>query len=150
MSLYEEIDAQLKTALKTKNKIALDALRGLRAVIKNKEVELRRKLEEAEIVQLVAKQIKQRQDSIEQFKKGNRFDLAQKETQELEILKQFLPPPLSEAELEQLLRQIIVEVGATGPRDMGKVMKEAISRVSGRADGKVVSEMVKRLLTELS
>ncbi|MDL1970084.1 MAG: GatB/YqeY domain-containing protein [Candidatus Desulfofervidaceae bacterium] len=149
MSLYEEIAAQLKTALKTKNKTALNALRGLRAVIKNKEVELRRKLEDAEIVQLVAKQIKQRQDSIEQFKRGNRFDLVEKETQEIEILKQFLPPPLSEAELEQLLRQMIAEVGATGLRDMGKVMKKAMSQVQGRAEGKVVSEMVKRLLASL-
>jgi len=149
MSLYEEIDAQLKVALKAKNKIALDALRGLRAVIKNKEVELRRKLEDAEILQLVVKQIKQRQDSIEQFKKGNRFDLVEKESKELEILKQFLPPPLSKAELEQLLQQIIVEVGATGPRDMGRVMKEAMSRISGRAEGKVVSEIVKHLLASL-
>jgi uncharacterized protein YqeY len=110
MSFYAEIDAKLKEALKAKDKITLDTLRGLRAAIKNKEVELQRKLTEAEFYQLVAKQIRQREDAIAQFKKGNRLDLAEKEEKELEILKQFMPPPLSDDELEQLVRQVIAEV----------------------------------------
>jgi len=148
MSFYAEIDAKLKEALKAKDKITLDTLRGLRAAIKNKEVELQRKLTEAEFYQLVAKQIRQREDAIVQFKKGNRLDLAEKEEKELEILKQFMPPPLSDDELEQLVRQVITEVGAKGPQDMGKVMKEIMPRVSGRADGKRVSALVKQILSE--
>ena len=148
MSFYAEIDAKLKEALKAKDKITLDTLRGLRAAIKNKEVELQRKLTEAEFYQLVAKQIRQREDAIAQFKKGNRLDLAEKEEKELEILKQFMPPPLSDDELEQLVRQVITEVGAKGPQDMGKVMKAIMPRVSGRADGKRVSALVKQVLNE--
>jgi uncharacterized protein YqeY len=148
MSFYAEIDAKLKEALKTKDRITLDTLRGLRAAIKNKEVELQRKLTEAEFYQLVAKQIRQREDAIAQFKKGNRLDLAEKEEKELEILKQFMPPPLSDDELEQLVRQVIAEVGAKGPQDMGRVMKEIMPRVSGRADGKRVSALVKQILSE--
>ena len=148
MSFYAEIDAKLKEALKAKDKITLDTLRGLRAAIKNKEVELQRKLTEAEFYQLVAKQIRQREDAIAQFKNGNRLDLAEKEEKELEILKQFMPPPLSDDELEQLVRQVIAEVGAKGPQDMGRVMKEIMPRVSGRADGKRVSALVKQILSE--
>ena len=148
MSFYAEIDAKLKEALKARDKITLDTLRGLRAAIKNKEVELQRKLTEAEFYQLVAKQIRQREDAIAQFKKGNRLDLAEKEEKELEILKQFMPPPLSDDELEQLVRQVIAEVGAKGPQDMGRVMKEIMPRVSGRADGKRVSALVKQILSE--
>ena len=148
MSFYAEIDAKLKEALKTKDRITLDTLRGLRAAIKNKEVELQRKLTEAEFYQLVAKQIRQREDAIAQFKKGNRLDLAEKEEKELEILKQLMPPPLSDDELEQLVRQVIAEVGAKGPQDMGRVMKEIMPRVSGRADGKRVSALVKQILSE--
>ena len=148
MSFYAEIDAKLKEALKTKDRITLDTLRGLRAAIKNKEVELQRKLTEAEFYQLVAKQIRQREDAIAQFKKVNRLDLAEKEEKELEILKQFMPPPLSDDELEQLVRQVIAEVGAKGPQDMGRVMKEIMPRVSGRADGKRVSALVKQILSE--
>ncbi len=148
MSFYAKIDAKLKEALKAKDKITLDTLRGLRAAIKNKEVELQRKLTEAEFYQLVAKQIRQREDAIAQFKKGNRLDLAEKEEKELEILKQFMPPPLSDDELEQLVRQVIAEVGAKGPQDMGRVMKEIMPRVSGRADGKHISALVKQILSE--
>jgi len=105
-------------------------------------------LTEAEFYQLVAKQIRQREDAIAQFKKGNRLDLAEKEEKELEILKQFMPPPFSDDELEQLVRQVIAEVGAKGPQDMGKVMKEIMPCVSGRADGKRVSALVKQVLNE--
>ena len=148
MSFYAEIDAKLKEALKAKDKITLDTLRGLRAAIKNKEIELQRKVTEAEFYQLVAKQIRQREDAIAQFKKGNRLDLAEKEKKELEILKQFMPPPPSDDELEQLVRQVIAEVRAKGPQDMGRVMKEIMPRVSGRADGKRVSALVKQILSE--
>jgi len=150
MSLYTAIDEQLKEAMKAKNRVALDALRGLRSVIKNKEIELHRKLEDKEIIQLIAKQIKQREEAIALYKKGNRPDLVEKESQEIEVLRQFMPPPISEEELIERLKSIIDEVGASGPRDMGKVMKVAMEQLAGRVEGKVVSEMVKGLLSEIS
>ena len=149
MSLYEEINGHLKEALKSKKTDALNALRGLKAVIKNKEVELRRKLEDNEIIQLIAKQIKQRKESIAQFQKGNRPDLVEKEEKELKVLEQFMPPPLSEEELDIILQEIITETEARGPQDMGKVMKIAMSRLSGRADGKIISQKVKQFLTNI-
>ena len=149
MSLYEEINEHLKEALKSKKTDALNALRGLKAVIKNKEVELRRKLEDNEIIQLIAKQIKQRKESIAQFQKGNRPDLVEKESKELKVLEQFMPPPLSEEELDIILQEIITETEAIGPQDMGKVMKIAMSRLSGRADGKIISQKVKQFLTNI-
>jgi len=148
MSLYEEINEHLKEALKSKKTDALNALRGLKAVIKNKEVELRRKLEDNEIIQLIAKQIKQRKESIAQFQKGNRPDLVEKEEKELKVLEQFMPPPLSEEALDKILQEIITETGAIGPQDMGKVMKVAMSRLSGRAEGKVISQKVRQFLTQ--
>ena len=149
MSLYEEINEHLKEALKSKKTDALNALRGLKAVIKNKEVELRRKLEDNEIIQLIAKQIKQRKESISQFQRGNRPDLVEKEEKELKVLEQFMPPPLSEEELDIILQEIITETEARGPQDMGKVMKIAMSRLSGRADGKIISQKVKQFLTNI-
>ncbi|HDD45335.1 MAG TPA: GatB/YqeY domain-containing protein [Candidatus Desulfofervidus auxilii] len=149
MPLYEDIDAHLKEAMKAKNTIALNALRSLRTVIKNREIELRRKLEDSEIIQLVAKQIKQREEAIALYKKGDRPDLVEKEEKEIEVLKQFMPPPISKEELLETLKSIIAEVGATGPQDMGKVMKVAMRRLAGRADGKVVSEKVKELLSQI-
>ena len=148
MSLYEEINEHLKEALKSKKTDALNALRGLKAVIKNKEVELRRKLEDNEIIQLIAKQIKQRKESIAQFQKGNRPDLVEKEEKELKVLEQFMPPPLSEKELDIILQEIITETEAIGPQDMGKVMKIAMSRLSGRAEGKIISQKVRQFLTQ--
>jgi len=148
MSLYEEINEHLKEALKSKKTDALNALRGLKAVIKNKEVELRRKLEDNEIIQLIAKQIKQRKESIAQFQRGNRPDLVEKEEKELKVLEQFMPPPLSEKELDIILQEIITETGAIGPQDMGKVMKIAMSRLSGRAEGKIISQKVRQFLIQ--
>jgi len=149
MSLYEEINKHLKEALKSKKTEALNTLRGLKAVIKNKEVELRRKLEDNEIIQLIAKQIKQRKESISQFQRGKRPDLVEKEEKELKVLEQFMPPPLSEEELDIILQEIITETEARGPQDMGKVMKIAMSRLSGRADGKIISQKVKQFLTNI-
>ena len=148
MSLYEEINEHLKEALKSKKTDALNALRGLKAVIKNKEVELRRKLEDNEIIQLIAKQIKQRKESIAQFQRGNRPDLVEKEEKELKVLEQFMPPPLSEKELDIILQEIITETEAIGPQDMGKVMKIAMSRLSGRAEGKIISQKVRQFLIQ--
>lgn len=147
MSLYDTIDSDLKGALKSKDGIRVSTLRMVRSAVKNKEVELRRKLEEDEILRIFAQQVKQHKDSIEQYERGGRSDLADKENQELAILETYLPSQLGEEELRSAVKAIIAETGASGVKDMGRVMKEAMSRLSGKADGKIVNRVVKDLLS---
>lgn len=150
MSLQEEIDAAFKAALKGQDAIKLAALRMLRTALKNRAVELRRPLTEAEILAVINSQVKQRREASAEYRRGGRPDLAEKEEEELQFLLSFLPAQLSPAELETELRAIIAEVGATGPGDVGRVMKVAMTRLAGRADGKVVNDLVRRLLTPSS
>lgn len=150
MSLQEEIDAAFKAALKGQDAIKLAALRMLRTALKNRAVELRRPLTEAEILAVINSQVKQRREASAEYRRGGRPDLAEKEEEELQFLLSFLPAQLSPAELETELRAIIAEVGATGPGDVGRVMKLAMTRLAGRADGKVVNDLVRRLLTPSS
>ena len=147
MSLYDTIDSDLKSALKSKDSIRLSTLRMVRTALKNKEVELRRKLEEPEILRIFAQQAKQHKDSIEQYERGGRHDLADKEKQELAILESYLPSQLGEEELRSVIKAIIAETGASGVKDIGKVMKEAMVRLAGKADGKIVNKIVKDLLS---
>ncbi|RLB05694.1 MAG: GatB/YqeY domain-containing protein [Deltaproteobacteria bacterium] len=150
MSLLDQIHSDLKEAMKAKDSIRLGALRLILTAVKNKEKELRRELEEREVLQIVSNQIKQRKDSIEQYRKGGREDLVQKEEQELEILQAYMPQQLSEEELEKLVTETIKEVGATSVKDLGKVMKAIMPRIAGRADGKVVNQMVRAQLSSTS
>jgi uncharacterized protein YqeY len=106
----------------------------------------KQKLEDADALAVIRKQAKQREDSIEQFTKGNRVDLADKEKHELEILKSYLPQELAEEELNKIIDEAVATTGASGLKDMGKVMKEANTQIAGRADGKLVSELVKKRL----
>ena len=147
MSLYDTIDSDLKSALKSKDSIRLSTLRMVRTALKNKEVELRRKLDEPEILRIFAQQAKQHKDSIEQYERGGRHDLADKEKQELAILESYLPSQLGEEELRSVIKAIIAETGASGVKDIGKVMKEAMVRLAGKADGKIVNKIVKDLLS---
>lgn len=146
MELLEKIEQALKDAIKSQNEDKRNALRMLLTAIKNKEKELRRQPTEPEIHQLIAGAIKQRKDSIEQFLRGGRNDLAEKENKEMEILQSFLPKPLEPEELTALIAEAIRETGAASVKDMGKVMKVLMPRVSGRADGKTVQEMVRARL----
>jgi hypothetical protein len=147
MSLYQEIETQLKDAMRSQNKDRLMALRNIKSVLKNKAIDLKRDLNDAEVIATLSTLAKQRKESIESFTKGGRQDLVDKEEAELKVIQEFMPQPLSEAELEDLIRQTIQETGATGPKDMGKVMKVLTPKTTGRADGKVVSEKVKGLLS---
>ncbi len=147
MSLKERIDQALKEAIRNKDEIAKNALRGVLTAIKNKEKELKKKLSEQDILKVLSSQVKQRRDSVEQFEKGGRDDLAQKEKAEIKILEQFLPRALDENELVQLVEQCIKEVGAKTVKDIGKVMKAIMPKVAGRADGKRVNELVRSKLT---
>lgn len=147
VALKEKIDEALKEAIKGRDEVKKNALRGLLTAIKNKEKELRREPNEAELIQIISSQIKQRKESIEQFKNGGREDLAEKEAQEISVLETFLPKPLTMEELNAIIDECIKETGATTARDMGKVMKAVMPKVAGRADGKLVNEIVKSKLS---
>ena len=146
--LMERIESDLKNAMKEKNELVLGTLRMLKAAIKNKEIDKQRKpLAEEEILEVVQKQIKQHHDSIADFEKAKREDLVKKEKGELAILEQFLPKQLSEKELKTIVQNAMQSLGAKSKIDMGKVMKEVMSQVAGRADGKRVSQLVQSLLS---
>ena len=146
MELREKIDADTKAALKSGAKDKVSTLRMLNAALKNKQIDKRRPLTEEEVVETVRSLIKQRRDSIEQFTKGNRQDLADKETAEVAVLEAYLPAQMSREELEAMVRDAVAQTNAQGARDMGKVMKALIPMVAGRADGKLLSELVKNAL----
>jgi uncharacterized protein YqeY len=146
MQLIDDIQAAVKEAMKSRDKLRLGALRMLTAELKNRKIELQRELEEADVLQVITRMVKQRQDSAEQFAKGGREELAAKERSEIEVLQAYLPAGLSEAEIEALVREAIAEVGAASKKDMGKVMKAVMPRIAGRADGKQVNRLVARLL----
>ena len=145
--LEEKIMEDYKKAMKEKEALKVSVLSFLRAELKNAAIDKRKdKLEDAEVIAVVKKQVKQRQDSIEQFKNGGRQDLAEKETKELEILKSYLPQQLSEDKIREIIEEAIKETGACGPQDMGKLMKALLPKLSGGADNKLVSELVKNRL----
>jgi len=146
MGLKKTLEAELVKAVKSRDKIRLSALRMMKSGVHNKEIDLKRELTEAEFLQVLAAMVKQRRDSIEQFEKGGRLDLVEKETAELKVVQEFMPQPFSEADLEAAIDKAIAETGAAGPKDMGKVMKALMPVISGRADGKAVSEKVKMRL----
>lgn len=146
MGLRDKIDADTKDALKSGAKDKVSTLRMLNAALKNKQIDKRRPLTEEEVIETVRSLIKQRKDSIEQFAKGGRQDLVDKETAEIAVLEAYLPQQLAREELDVMVRDAISQTGAQGARDMGKVMKALIPMVGGRADGKLVSELVKNAL----
>jgi uncharacterized protein len=148
MTLQERIDADLKDAMRAKEAGKLSVLRGLKSALKYAEIEKADAgLDDSAAVQVIRKQVKQRQDSIESFEKGGRPELAAKEKEELEILNAYLPKGLSPEELSALVRETIVEVGATSKAQMGAVMKALQAKVAGRADGKTVSGEVQKQLS---
>jgi uncharacterized protein YqeY len=149
MKLEEKIFNDYKEAMKNKETLKSSALSFLRASLINVAMEKKKKnLDDSDIITVIKKQIKERQDSIEQFQKGNRQDLADKETKELEILKAYLPPELSEEEIKKIIEEAVTVTGASGMKDMGKVMKEVTAKIAGRADGKVISDLVKERLSK--
>jgi len=146
MALRERLDEDLKSAMRAKDSLRMNTVRGLKSAIKYREIELMKPLDDAGILGVVATEIKRRRDSVEQYRAGNRADLADKEEAEIRILQDYLPQQLSAAELEARVDEVIGRVGAKGPKDMGAVMKALLPDVQGRADGKVVSELVKQRL----
>ncbi len=148
MTLNQDIEVQLKEALRSQNKDRLMALRNVKSYLKNQSIELRRELKDEEVIQSLATLSKQRRESIEAFEKAGRQDLVSKETAELKVIAEFMPQQLSSEELDQLIRTAIADTQASSPKDMGKVMKALMSKVTGRADGKTVSERVKTFLNQ--
>jgi uncharacterized protein YqeY len=141
------MDQEMILAAKAKDKIRLSALRLLKSGLHNREIDLKRELNEAEFLQLLSAMVKQRKDSIEQFEKGGRTDLVEKEEAELKVIQEFMPTPMSEAELDAMIAEAIRETGAASVRDMGKVMATLMPKVTGKADGKMVGEKVKARLS---
>lgn len=145
-ALSEKIRADLTEAMKAQQKERLSTLRMLQSAIKNEQINAGHELSDEEAMTVIRKAVKQRQDSIEQYTKGNRPELAEKERAEMELLKAYLPPELTDEELQNGVVDIIEALGATSKKDMGRVMKEATARYKGRVDGKKVQEIVSRLL----
>jgi uncharacterized protein len=146
MELRARIEEALKNAIRGKNETAKDALRMLLTSVKVKEKEIRREPSETEMHQVISSLVKQRHDSVEQYRKGGREDLASKEEDEIRVLQDFLPQQLSMEELEVMVGEAVSEAGASSLKDMGRVMKILMPKVAGRADGKTVNELVRSKL----
>ena len=148
MTVQERIQKELADAMRRKDELRLSVMRMMKAAIRNREVEKRKTLDEAECQQVFSTLIKQRRDSIEQYRKGGREDLAEKEEDEIRILEEYLPAPVSESEVEAAIEAAIAETGATSAKQVGAVMKAAMVRLAGRrADGKQVNEKVRARLS---
>lgn len=149
--ILDKINEDYKNAVKDKDEAKRETLNMLKSAIKYREIELRasgKELTEDEIISVIQKEIKKRREAIELYEKGGRGDLVSKEKRELEILESYLPKQLSEEEIETIAREVINSIGATSPSDVGKVMKEIMPKVKGRADGNVVKKIVENLLSK--
>jgi uncharacterized protein YqeY len=146
-SLKERLDQDLKSAMREKAQLRLDTIRMLKSAIKYREIELMKPLDDAGVLGVIASEVKRRRDAIEQYRAGNRQDLADKEDAEIVVLQGYLPQQLSEDELRAKVDEAVSKVGAQGMKDMGAVMKALLPEVQGRAEGKTVSDMVKARLS---
>lgn len=146
MSLKERLKSDLKDAMRAKNIVKRDAIRAINTMIKQIEVDQRVDLDDSEIIKLIQKGIKQRQEAIEQFQTASRDDLVEKEQSQIDVFSEYLPKQLNDNELETAVKEIIESVGATSMKDMGKIMQPAKEKIGGGADGKRINEMVKKLL----
>ncbi|MCT7505441.1 GatB/YqeY domain-containing protein [Aliarcobacter cryaerophilus] len=147
MSLKEKLNEDLKQAMRDKEVVKRDSIRAINTMIKQIEVDERRVLDDAEVIKLVQRGIKQREEAISQYSAASRDDLVQKEQEQVDVFMLYLPKQLSDVELENGMKEIISEVGATSLKDMGKVMGAASKKFAGVADGKRINEMVKKLLS---
>jgi uncharacterized protein len=145
-TLYERLDQAFKQAIKTQQPVTAATLRMVKSAIHYREVDARRQLTEAELQTVINTQAKQRREAIAEYTKAGRLDLAKKEEEELGVLLSFLPQQLSHAEVEAEVTAVIAALGASGPKDLGKVMKGAMARLAGRADGKVIQEIARQRL----
>lgn len=147
MSLTEKIATDLKEAIKAREEVRVSCLRMLKSAIKQRQVEQGRELKDDEIQTVIASQIRKGQEAAKEFRRGNREEMALKEEKEIELLYDYLPKQLESEEIEKILKETISELSAKGPKDLGKVMKAAMARMAGKAQGKEVNEIAKRLLS---
>ena len=146
MSLSERLNDDMKTAMRNQDKFRLSVIRMLRASIKNVEIDQRRTLADNEVLEIIGRELKQRKDSLQEFEKAGREDLAEAVKAEIDIVVAYMPEQLSEAEIAEIVKQTIEEVGASSKADMGKVMAALMPKVKGRADGKLVNQAVAQYL----
>ena len=147
MSLHDRLSEDLKSAMKSRDQLRMDVIRMIKAAVLNKEVEMKKDLDDAEMSRIMTTMIKQRKESVEQFEKGQRAELAAKERQEISIIEAYLPKALSSEELDRTVDAVIHESGATSAKDMGAVMKAVMARLAGQpVDGKQVSDLVRSKL----
>lgn len=147
MRLREKISKDLMAAMKSKEAEKLSALRMMKAAIKNKEVEIRGELEDPQVLQVLMTMVRQRKDSIEQYDKGGRPDLSEKEAAEIKVIEQYMPAAVTEEEIRSVVESVIAETGAKSNKDIGMVMKACMARFAGRPlDGRQVNQLVKNIL----
>ena len=147
MTLQEKIAGDLTVAIKARDALRTSCLRMLKAALKNRQVEIGRELTDEETQAVISSQVRKGKEAVAEFRNAGREELALKEEQELEVLFDYLPKQLTPGELENILKEIIVELSAQGPKDMGKVMKAAMARIAGQAQGKAVSDIARKLLS---
>jgi uncharacterized protein YqeY len=147
MGLEERLVEEMKQAMKSNEKLRLSTIRMIRTSVKNKEIEIRKKLEDEEILRVIQGMLRRSEESVEQFRAGGRMDLVEKETQEMEILKSFLPQSLSQEEILKVIDETIQDSQASSLKDLGKVMKSVMSKLAGKADGKLINQLVKERLS---
>lgn len=146
MNLSERLNEDMKAFMKSGDKFALTVVRMLRSAVKNAEIDTRRTLGDDEVLDILSREVKQRRDALQEFENAGRSDLADQAKAELEIIQRYMPQPLTEEELAEIVKQTISETGASSKADMGKVMSALMPKVKGRADGKQVNAAVQRLL----
>jgi uncharacterized protein YqeY len=145
----EQLTADMKTAMKAKDQLRLSTIRLVRSAVKNAEIDKGGSLSEEELIGVIAREAKKRREAIALYEQGGRSELAEKESRELDVLQEYLPEQLSEAEIGRLVDEAIADTGAAGPREMGKVMAALMPKVKGKADGALVSAIVKDKLDNL-
>jgi uncharacterized protein YqeY len=146
MSLSERLNEDMKQAMKAQDKFKLSVIRMVRSAIKNIEIDTKRTLDDNEVLDVLSREIKQRKDSLQEFEKAGRDDLAETVKAEIAVLSDYMPQQLSEEEVKAIVQQTIQETGASSKADMGKVMGALMPKVKGRADGKLVNQLVQQLL----
>ncbi|MDF2650959.1 MULTISPECIES: GatB/YqeY domain-containing protein [unclassified Paenibacillus] len=146
MSLSDRLNEDMKQAMKSQDKFKLSVIRMVRSTIKNSEIDLKRSLDDNEVLDVLTREIKQRKDSLQEFEKAGRNDLAEGLKAELVILAEYMPQQLSEEEVKAIVQQTIQQIGASSKADMGKVMTALMPQVKGRADGKLINQLVQQLL----
>jgi uncharacterized protein YqeY len=147
MNLEERLLEEMKQAMKSNDKLRLSTIRMIRSASKNKEIELRKQLEDEDVVRVIQAMVRKGEESVEQFQAGGRMDLVEKEKKEIEILKSFLPQPLGQEEILKIIDQSIQETQASSVKDIGKVMKSVMPKIGGKADGKLINQLVKERLS---